>query len=319
MKRVLISCGGMGTAWHICKIAEEYFKGSLEMYICDAADSDLIPSALIAKECFKVPMGSGKDYADAVKKLIVGNSIDAYIPLVPSEVITFYKDSDFVREHNLFITSPVLKTVQSVFDKKDLNEFLIKHDIPTPKVVRLDAVGDDKRYIIKPREGYGSIDVEVIKGEDLKYKADKGDIQPEEYIIQEFCENAGDEVTVEVYNGSSKVKMFARKRITIKSGACTKTEPVSLTAFENTIEKIMDDVELPIASNLQFINHEGQWKLIDFNLRMGAGFGLSTAMGFQLTRAVLAEIAGEDVKDEWFEVDKSIKKVLRVYQELVVR
>lgn len=316
---MLISCGGMGTAWHICKVAEEYFKNSLEMYVCDAADSDLIPSAQIAKDCFKVPMGSGKDYTDSIKELIAKKAIDAYIPLVPSEVLTFYKDSDFVKEHDLFITSPVLKTVQSVFDKRDLNEFLLKHEIPTPKVVEMDTVDDNVRYIIKPREGYGSIDVEVIKGKDLKYKTDKGDINPERYIIQRFCENSGDEVTVEVFNGSNKVKMFARKRITIKSGACTKTEPVSLDPFRNTIKKIMDEVELPIASNLQFLKHEGQWKLIDFNLRMGAGFGLSTAMGFQLTRAVLAEIAGEDLQDEWFEIDKSIKKVLRVYQELVVR
>ena len=58
---------------------------------------------------------------------------------------------------------------------------------------------------------------------------------------------------------------------------------------------------------------------MDINLRLAAGTGLSNAAGFQLIRAYLSSMLGDEVMPEWFNIDYGIVSILRVYQEVVVR
>ena len=68
-----------------------------------------------------------------------------------------------------------------------------------------------------------------------------------------------------------------------------------------------------------FMQHRGRWNLIDCNLRIGAGTAMASAAGFQLVRAFWANLCGQPVPDEWLQAAPTVKPVLRVYQEVVVR
>ena len=46
---------------------------------------------------------------------------------------------------------------------------------------------------------------------------------------------------------------------------------------------------------------------------------MASAAGFQLVRAFWANLCGQPVPDEWLQADPTVKTVLRVYQEVVVR
>ena len=104
-----------------------------------------------------------------------------------------------------------------------------------------------------------------------------------------------------------------------KSGVCVKMIPYNTDVFYPIVERLVLSMDMPIAFNLQFFKTDNVWKLFDCNLRLGAGTALSTAAGFQLTRAFIAELIGEKVLEEWFEVDSKVKSVLRVYEEVVIK
>ena len=98
-----------------------------------------------------------------------------------------------------------------------------------------------------------------------------------------------------------------------------KRNPINEKIFYPYISDLVKNIECPKAFNVQFLLDNGQWKLFDCNLRLGAGTALSTSIGFQLTRSLLAEIVGAKVDKAWFDYDKSVKTVLRVYQEIVIK
>ena len=189
----------------------------------------------------------------------------------------------------------------------------------TPNVFNSpELIEADERYIIKPRLGFGSLGIEVLCGRNVLSRNDIWN-NPD-LVVQEYCNcEDNDEITVEVFNSKNFFKIFARRRVATKSGVCVKAEIVDESPFYDPIHKLVTYMDLPVAFNVQFLKHNGCWKLFDCNLRLGAGTALATAAGFQLTRGLLAYIAGEKVEENIFNVDKSIKSILRVYDEVIIR
>lgn len=315
MKKILVTAGGTSTAWHICQIVEKYFRNDIELFLCDTNEPYLVPSNTIAKYVYKVPPVVNSEYVSSIAKIIDTHHIDCIIPLIPQEAYVFAEDSRFCSAHKIKSSAPILDTTNLLADKLNMFHTLTKIGIPTPKVYKPNDININSQYIIKPRLGFGSTGIKIISGSEL-IKENNSD----SCIIQEYChEGDYDEVTVEVYKSSRGFHIFSRRRISTKAGVCVKMESVDTSVFTTYIEKLIDAVKCPCAFNVQFLRHQDQWKLFDCNLRLGAGTALSTAIGFQLTRALLAELVGIKVEDNWFEVDLTVKAVLRVYQEIVVR
>lgn len=312
MKRILITAAGTAIAWHICQICEEYFKEQIEVYLCDINEPFLVPASTIAKKAFKVPYAYDSAYISEIEKIVINNKIDYIIPLLPTESLQLGKDSDVIKTLGIQSASCLGDVFKKLSDKLLMHQTLSNLKIETPKLFTIEEIVDNERYFVKPRLGFGSLNTEIMIGRQIKDKNISSD-----YVIQELCQT-DNEVTVEVFNGQS-IKVFARRRVETKSGVCVKMIPIDNTVFIPIVNKLVANLCLPIAFNLQFFYDENKWKLFDCNLRLGAGTALATAAGFQLTRAFVAELINEPIKDEWFVVDKEIKSVLRVYKEVIVR
>lgn len=311
MKKILVTAGGTATAWHIAQVAKEHLADLVEVQVCDTNEQYLVPVTAMNLKVHKVPPVVAPEYLKCVGKIVEDEKIDCIIPLIPQEAYLFAKDSKFINMHHIKSSVPPLETTKLLTDKLNMYHTLLSLNIPTPKILERDEALDSKKYLVKPRLGFGSSGVKVIMGSDYV---------PEDCIIQEYCHDEDyDEVTVEVYNGENKLHILARRRIATKIGVCVKMEPVDGSIFFPHIKKIVENIVCPKAFNVQFLWHNGVWKLFDCNLRLGAGTALSTAIGFQLTRALLAELIEVDVEENWFKIDESVKAVLRVYQEIVVR
>ncbi len=311
MKRILVTAGGTATAWHISQIAALYYSDTLEIQLTDSNRPELVPAVTTVSKVHQVPPSSDPAYSAAMAEIIEHERIDCLIPLIPQEAFLFSEDSDFIKQHGIMSTAPARKTVELLADKLNMYHTLTSLHIPTPKVFAQGEASPDHYYLQKPRLGFGSSGQRIIKGCEMI---------PEDCIIQEYCHDQDyDEITVEVYNGSAGLHIFARRRIETKAGVCVKMEPVDPAPFLPFIEILTQSISCPKAFNVQFLYHQGEWKLFDCNLRLGAGTALSTAIGFQLTRALLAETAGLPVSEEWFQIDGSVRTVLRVYQEIAVR
>jgi|GEM_PF-457336 len=318
MKRILITAGGTAIAWHICQIANEFFNEDVEVQICDINDASLVPASTIAKKTHVVPMSNDQRYLNIVQNIIKKENIDVIVPLLPQEAYLFASDSEFIKENKIVTLAASLKTNELLTDKLNLFNTLTDLNIPTPNIYKLSDISKEKKYIIKPRLGFGSVGTKIVSGEILNEESDALDL--ENNIIQEYCNGSDyDEVTVEIFNGSVGLRIFARRRIATKAGVCVKMEPVDNTPFMPYIKKLVNNIDCPIAFNVQFLRDAGKWKLFDCNLRLGAGTALSTAIGFQLTRAMIAEIVDFPIDDDWFSIDEEVKSVLRVYKEVVVK
>lgn len=318
MKRILITAGGTAIAWHICQIANEFFNEDVEVQICDINDASLVPASTIAKRTHVVPMSNDQRYLNIVQNIIKKENIDVIVPLLPQEAYLFASDSEFIKENKIVTLAASLKTNELLTDKLNLFNTLTDLNIPTPNIYKLSDISKEKKYIIKPRLGFGSVGTKIVSGEILNEESDTLDL--ENNIIQEYCNGSDyDEVTVEIFNGSVGLRIFARRRIATKEGVCVKMEPVDNTPFMPYIKKLVNNIDCPIAFNVQFLRDAGKWKLFDCNLRLGAGTALSTAIGFELTRAMIAEIVDLPIDDDWFSIDEEVKSVLRVYKEVVVK
>ncbi|SDB95412.1 ATP-grasp domain-containing protein [Succiniclasticum ruminis] len=318
MKRILVTAGGTATAWHIATIAKRYFSNEIILHVCDTNESYLVPVSVIADKTHKVPSTIDRSYPDVIKKIVIDEQIDCIIPLIPYEGLLFANDADFIKKLNIGTTAASMKTTRLLADKANMYKTLATIGIPTPRLFQKDEVDESNIYLLKPRQGFGSSGVEIVTGKDIIVSSEKYNL--EDNVISEYCHaDDYDEITVEIYNGREGLFVFPRRRIATKAGVCTKMEPVHNHIFYDFIKKLVRAIKCPLAFNAQFLFHEKQWKLFDCNLRLGAGTALSTAAGFQLTRALLAELVEQEVKGEFFKVDNKIKSVLRVYQEIAIK
>jgi len=312
MLNVLITAGGVTTVWHMVNIAKKYFSDKICIHLCDTNERELVPAATMADHYYQVPGFKEEEYYSHMLKLLEENHIDVIVPLIDQDLFIWSRDNSDLKRLGVFSTGPYEYSAQTLSDKKQLVEFLERCQLSTPRLVTADEAKPDEMYIIKSQVGCGSNGVICVKGSDVPKNR-------EGIIIQEKCDGLDTEVTAEIFNTKELLRVFCRYRVATKSGVCTKMKPADIPEIQDYIARLVQNIECPEAFCAQFLKHRGKWCLIDCNLRMGAGTALSSAAGFQLVRAFWANLCGDNVQSEWLNADPSVKTVLRVYEEIVVR
>lgn len=312
MQNVMILSAGVTTGWHLAKVAKQYFPQNICLHLCDTNPQELVAAAVLADHFHQVPYLVDADYKRAICELLREWNIDVVVPLIDQDLFTWAADAPELLALGVRSTAPVRSTVQCLSDKKEMASFLQKNDLPTPRLVKPEEMIPGRLYIEKSEVGCGSQGMKVLTGGEAFEK------RPTD-ILQEKCDGDGREITAEIFNAQGMLRVFCRERVLTKAGVCTKMTPVHIPEIENYIAKLVQLVPCPAAFCAQFMEHRGRWNLIDCNLRLGAGTAMSSAAGFQLTRAFWANICGQPVQEEWLKPDPSVKAVLRVYDEVVVR
>ncbi len=312
-KRILLTAGGTATTWHFCQVIKKYFDADFEIYITDTNEDYLTPSSIYAHKFFQVPPVKAPDYIEAMHQILKDEKIDIIVPLIDFDLFNFEKDDEFLGKHDIVSTAPPLSTSRTLTEKKTMFDFLSSHHIPTPELYSLTEIKDDRKYVVKPELGFGSQGVAILRGSEIRSQyADRDNI-----IIQEFCDS--EEITAEVYN-SEILEIFQRQRVATKEGVCVKMVPVYYPEIDNSIRKLVSEIECPTAFCIQFRqNNKREWCMFDCNLRIGAGTALSSKIGFQLTRALMTHLLSREVDASLFQIDHSIKSVLRVYEEIAIK
>ena len=326
-KKILITAGGTGSGWRISKTVKQYFPEEAELILTDINPRELVAAATIADAFFQVRPVNDPTYAESMYSLLQREKIDAIIPLIPWEQALFARDREEFAKLGVTSASPLMRTEALLNDKQNLFDFCRKNKIPTVPLYRPGKDGfeidEQADYVLKKRDGFGAMGLRHICGADLKAQLQQ--IDWNETVLQpDLCGRGNlpgqiEEVTVEGYCDGKTVKTFVRQRLEAKSGVCTKAAFPKLPKLQECVEHFTELCEFPPAFNIQFAKCDNEWLVMDVNLRIAAGGGLSEAAGFQLSRALIAHLLGYDVPDAWLTPDLSVKHVLRVYQEVVVR
>lgn len=315
MYKLLVTAGGTGSAWHICSIAKQYFKDSIELYVCDTNEPYLVAASTLADHFFTVPPVRDPGYRDYMYQLLARYHIDAIIPLIPWEQEYFSNDNPDFSKLGVYSLAAKADTNRLFNDKIALHDYCQKSDIPTIRIYEADEVVSENTYFIKAKDGFGAQGAAVKKGSDITKEDAK------RFVIQEYCLDDGDlnEITVEVFNDDGQLHLCGRRRLENKCGVCTKAEFVDVSKVRPYIEKMVSDYDFPYVFNVQFIRHDEQWKVMDVNLRLAAGTGLSASAGFSLIRCLLSKLLTGSIDRDMLKVDETIKTVVRVYEEVVIR
>lgn len=318
--RLWITAGGTGSAWHIASIAKKYYADKITLYISDINEKRLVAASTLADFFFRVPPVKEPGYAEYMYGLLKEHQIDVLIPLIPWEQKFFAPDLPEFAKLGIKSLAPVRETDSRLNDKKNLYRFCLDHEFPVIRQFEKEELEAEQIYFCKPAEGFGAMDARKMSGKEILEYCKSGTFDWEQTVVQEYCGENGivQEVTVEAFWDGKRPRTICRKRLESKGGVCTKAEVMKLPEADVVIKKMTEILELPMVFNIQFVHHHDCWKVMDVNLRLAAGTGLSNAAGFQMIRALLAVLLGETVEEEWFRIDEKIRTILRVYQEIVI-
>lgn len=320
--KVLVTAGGTGSAWQIAETLRKYYDDRIELFITDTNPSELVASATLADRFITVPPVKSEGYASYMYNLLKVNNIDAVIPIIPWEQAYFAEDLKQFHELGIKSTAPLVRTSRTLNHKIRLYEYCKACSIPTIPVIQMDEVEDDVTYFIKEKNGFGSMGARRIKGSDIK-RIDSALL--DRIVVQEDCTGKGsradalEEVTAECFYDGIDCSIAIRERLEAKSGVCTKARFLKIPEVEKVIKRFTELLPFPPVFNIQFVHRGDEWLVMDVNLRLAAGTGLSAAAGFDTVRALLAWILGDQIDPSWLTVDESVKTVLRVYKEVTVR
>lgn len=315
MKRILITAAGVVTVWHMVNVIEKYFSTDYEIHLCDINPEELVPASVKAYKFHQVPLSISSEYYGCMLNLLEREKIDIIVPLLNRDLELWSSDNEDLKRLNVITTGPIKSTYYALDNKETLYYTLMGLELPCLKLYKFPELEENAEYIVKPKIGGGAKGVMLLKGREIS----ESDFT--ENVVQRYCkdtENYG-EITAEVYNYKGVVRIIQRRRVAIRQGVCTKAVRVYYDEIDKCIKKLISKFECPVTMCIQFLYDGKHWCMNDCNLRLGAGTALSTGFGFELVRAMLATLADGQPHPEYLEIDDTVKAVVRVYDEIVMR
>ena len=311
-KHILITAAGTASAWHLCNCINEDFNDFFTIHTADINPDYLIPSSVISKHHHQIPLVIDEGYEEKIFEILEREKIDLIIPLIDKDVEIFSNDNRGLIKNGTVSTSPSFATSKLITDKRKLNDYLRAANIAAPKTLTKDMLLNtgESDFFMKPNQGFGSRGVGKISKEEALIK-----VEDERVLIQELC--GEQEITVEVFNHDG-VRTLCRERIETKAGVCTKARVFSDEKLHRLAESLCRVLEMPVAFCFQvMMNKDGEWVITDLNPRIGAGTALVTAVGWSLTKAMLAVFAGVAEPTKYLIEPDVDRYVTRVYSEII--
>jgi hypothetical protein len=315
--RILIASAGTAAAWQIVTTISEKFRDFFEVLVCDINPSYLIPASTLAAKFIQVPRIVDDGYYDFMINVMLEERVNIFVPIIDHDLFLFPRDSEFFAKSGIFSSAPVTSAVEIVRSKRKLGEYLKNKGIPVPDNPSKEEIKEKRKYFLKPDKEYGgSKGARVISGKEARRL-----IADENYLIQEVCEMP--EVTAEVFSRHGDLFTLSRERIESKAGVCTKARIFRDLGLEEIVNNIGQVISLPEASCMQFMKRKEtrEWVTTDINLRLGAGTGISSKVGWDLTCAAISEWAGGLVSNPLIYLNSMDEEhiVVRVFKEIIMR
>lgn len=260
--RILIT--SVGTATSVNLIKEFKKKGDYVVGV------DINPYGYTAGSClsdtfYQIVLATDDRYLSKLSEIIVNEKIDVLIPVHDIEIYSISQNIDKISCKCMI---PDVETIEMVRDKYICNLKMREIGIQVPEI--LFSSTDDK-LILRDRFGVGSKGIEIIlKGKQIPA------YNTNEKFLQRFVE--GEEYTVDILadQNGKPVYIIPRKRLEVKSGVATKVSIEKDCLLINYVEQILNHVNLPGFSNIQFIKDakENYW-FVEINCRF-SGCGAAT-------------------------------------------
>ena len=290
MRTILLGGGGTGTSFAIATRIRANWGNRVKIIVTDVFDSELVTSSIISDKFFKVPFANTSDFEDALIEIILKEKIDVYIPVLNDEIVVAWRLMSDPRFKDIDFWSSEVHA--SCIDKSYSQNWLRINGIPVPAIYSFENVLEEKgSYIIKPRSGSGGRGVSIMSWIELLNLPDE---IKDGILVQEICEKP--EVTVDsFFDCDANIGYsYARERLEVKAGVCTKARLFFDKELDAIAKKIGQALRQRGTICFQLMKNQSGWVVTDFNLRSGAGTAMTCAAGYDVLSAAYACRIGED-------------------------
>src|SRR6185312_4132381 len=288
---VLITSIGATGAQNVVKGLKKQTKYNVRIIGCDV--TPLNAGALMVDKFYPLPLPGNPTYLDALLNICVLENIKLLIPIMEPEleivsanIPVFNPFNPCVAEYNSGI---------GCNDKLKCQEILNTIGIPSP-VIYENPTGIKFPAILKQQKGTGSVGIKILEN-----KHDLTIPIPEGYFVQSFIKGA--EYTVDCFL-SKDYKFFGcvpRIRLATKGGLSTKTATIHHDGLTEFARKIVFNLKLTGASNIQFIeNEKNEIYFIEVNPRFGGAYIASMEAGLNSPLFLLNEVMGDPIEYSGF-------------------
>ncbi|WP_077623769.1 ATP-grasp domain-containing protein [Sediminibacillus massiliensis] len=307
----------------------EFFKNALKEAGISGnivvVDSDYnAPSLQAADYAYVVPKQADDDYIDELLKVCKEREVDVLVPLNDLEAPKIAASKQLFTDKGITVLAPDQDIVDKVRDKGKYTQLLGPFGLKTPKTyftveetekaIKNNEV--DFPFIVKPRNGSGSIAMEIVHNLDQLNSAYKLAVQrleesvldtvtdknsEDNVLIQEVIE--GEKYSLDVVNdqNGNYLTSFARKQLAMRGGDIDKTITSNNEDILSLGRKLGENLKHEGYLNTDVFYDGKEYYVIDINPRFGGGYAFSHAAGANIPAAYIASLAGKEIKQEWLE------------------
>ena len=303
----------------------DYFKNELgNSGKVIAANSDILTTAMqVADKCYKTPIIYSNDYIPTLLDICKKENISFLISLFDIDLPILAKNRAEFEKLGIKLIVPSLEAVNICNDKLKMCEFLNELQLPTVYTESdkkhfsyiENELKKGKSFMIKPRWGMGSLDIFEVKNvEELRvlYKKAKSNLEDsylkfeakndfdKSIIVQEKL--IGKEYGIDVINDlkGNYVRTVVREKIAMRSGETDIAKVIEHKEIEKLGEMISNKLKHIANLDIDIIESNNKYYVIDMNVRFGGGYPFSHSAGINLPRAIISWVKGENADKAYF-------------------
>lgn len=285
---------------------------SLAEHFIRAAQLEDIPLKLFSIELYEQvaiasvakvlqgPCFDDRDFAPFLQRVVESNSIDIVVPLMDSATVALS-----AQELPCTCVVSAWSLCCTMFDKALADEWFKAHDVPVPT--------SKWRYpaIYKPRRGYGSRGIAIVRDE---YE-DTWHRKPQWYFYQPLVQ--GTEYTVDAYvDGNGRlISALSRQRVEVINGEVTHSRTHRHEGILDITRRILALPGWRGPITLQFMDTAKGPVILEINPRFGGGAPHSIHAGLNMPRWILREALSRSVTpvDDWLDGSVMVRCLRDVY------
>jgi len=282
---ILVSSAGSTPAISVIKALRK--QKELDINIIAADMGKYSAGFQLADEHCIVPASNDSSFIPKIKEICKDKKILVVIPIIDEELAVFAAEKKvFNDELDIKILVNDLEVVKRANNKKETAKFCDENEIIHPKTSGAFSIEDMEGLdlgfplIIKPLFGRGSVGIHIVNSEE-EFKNLPDDCK-KDTISQEFIQ--GTEYTVDILASPEGeiLQAIPRERIVVKAGQVFKGRTVKNEKLMDLAKEVAKKFGINGPCNVQFIEKDNEFYLIEVNPKFGAGLPLAVEAGVNI-------------------------------------
>jgi carbamoyl-phosphate synthase large subunit len=263
--------GDIGEA--IGRILHERYPGSR---VLGADSSGAWPGAAIFQDVYDLPRASEDSYIRALSDLAARIGATVIIPTSVPELLRLAECQGDLASLPLLMNSAAL--IKLFSDKLETARWLVARDLPTPLTMPLAlAAPSQLPLIVKPRSGWGSRDIEIVRTE--RRLALVKDERRDDAIAQPLVGSDDAEFTCAMFRHSDTARWLTMRR-TLAGGTTQSIRVEGRADIDAVLSKIAAQVPFHVLNVQMRLTDKGP-TIIEINPRFSGTVMMRHLVGFE--------------------------------------